>query len=177
MLKPRPEILYGLTLPKKAPEGSLQVTINEVDGQPFELIIHGGKAGNSLLAMLQALARIASLWLRAQCLPSPKRRVEMIVDQLVGIRGGNQPVGFGPKQVLSAPDAIGKALDHYLQISFGQSVNGDLTGVAPSESDAPGVPLSTRQVPNGNVCPRCQNFSLRTHEGCTQCDSCGYREC
>jgi ribonucleoside-diphosphate reductase alpha chain len=168
-LRPRPSILYGVTLPQKAPEGSLQVTVNEVDGQPFELIVHGGKTGSDILAIVQALARAASMLLRLQKLVSPIERLELLIDQWKGIKGSRQ-LGLGPNAVYSAPDAIARALERYIELKKGHAVEEQREQVHGSvPHDLP--------VTNGNMCPRCQQFSLVTEEGCTRCIECGFKEC
>lgn len=168
VLRPRPPVMYGVTIPQRAPEGNLQVTINEVDGEPFELILHGGKTGNALLAVLQAMARVASIFLRLQRLPSPMERVRMLIDQWEGIAVSvMQPVGFGPNKVLSFADGVAKALRKYIQIKEGAK---DEIEQEPQQESMP------ESYAYGNFCPRCQQMTLVTTNGCAKCP-CGYREC
>jgi len=169
VLRPRPSVLYGVTLPQKAPEGNIQVTLNEVDGEPFELIVHGGKAGSDILAIVQALARAASVLLRLQRLPSQTERLELLIEQWKGIKGSRQ-LGLGPNAVYSAPDAIAQALERYLDLK---------RGAAPEETPPVERPEGRGPVvaTNGNMCPRCHRFALVTEEGCTKCVECGFKEC
>lgn len=170
-LAPRPKIIRGVTHSVDAPEGRIQVTINEVNGEPFELICHGGKAGSDFLAYIQALSRCASMLLRLQRPCSQRERLELLIDQWKHI-AGSRSSGFGPNKTLSGPDAIAKALQDYLALD---------TSSAPVISEAPletPPPLSDQMShSNGNCCPQCRRFSLITDHGCLRCRDCSYREC
>ncbi|HPZ65689.1 MAG TPA: vitamin B12-dependent ribonucleotide reductase, partial [Bacillota bacterium] len=104
-LKPskRPKTLKGSTTCLPTSLGNLFVTLNTVDGKPFELFAQIGKAGSDVVAFTEAIARLISLALRCGV------AVEEIVAQLEGI-GGARSVGFGPNRIMSVPDAIGRAI-------------------------------------------------------------------
>ena len=67
-----------------------------------------GKAGGHAAAQSEAIRRLISLSLRSGVNP------KAIVTQLKGISGPN-PTWEDGRLILSTPDAIGKALDDYLE--------------------------------------------------------------
>lgn len=111
--KMRPEILTGQTIKVRSPFGTVFVTINENGAnRPFELFLNVGKCGSDVAADAEAIGRLCSLLLR---LPSPipeEKRIELIVNSLIGI-GGNGDVLSGVKRIRSLPDAVACALNLY----------------------------------------------------------------
>jgi ribonucleoside-diphosphate reductase alpha chain len=180
-LRPRPAILTGITLAQPAPEGNLQVTLNEVDDDPFEMLCHGGKAGSDIGAWAQALARLISIILRLQRLPGQFARLELIADQLEGI-AGSRSIGFGPARVRSGPDAIAQAIRRYVNrennpaSSSRAAAQTSQVGGATGTATASAFESHPSNGTNGNACPRCGGFNLITDEGCAKCE-CGFREC
>ena len=65
--------------------GKLYVTINELNGKPFEVFATIGKSGKSTMAKTEAIGRLISLALRSGI------DVKRIVKQLEGI-GGEYPI-------------------------------------------------------------------------------------
>ena len=105
----RPALLKGRTVKMDCPLGDLYVTINEDEtGRPFEVFCTLGKAGGAAMADAEAIGRLISLALRSG-IP-----ITAVRDQLRGI-SCDRAVGFGLRKVLSAPDAIGQAIEYYLQ--------------------------------------------------------------
>src|SRR5207302_65584 len=105
----RPDLLKGSTRRVETPLGTMYVTITEDDkGQPFEVFISLGKAGGALMADVEAIGRLISLALRSGI---PLREV---YRQLRGI-SSDRVVGLGPNKVLSVPDAIGIAIEKWMQ--------------------------------------------------------------
>src|SRR3989441_9695395 len=87
----------------------MYVTITEDDrGQPFEVFISLGKAGGALMADVEAVGRLIALGLRSGI---PMREISR---QLRGI-SSDRAVGLGPNKVLSVPDAIGIAIEKWMQ--------------------------------------------------------------
>lgn len=175
-LRPRPAFLPGVTVAQPAPEGNLQVTFNEVEGELFEMLCHGGKAGSDINAWAQATARLCSIILRFQRLPSTLERLALIADQLEGI-AGSRSIGFGPDRVRSGPDAIAQASKRYLEHKQGRNSKGSSpTEAVPRSSLAPSAPAPQPTGANGNFCPQCGGANLITDAGCMKCE-CGFREC
>src|SRR5207302_9781483 len=87
----------------------------------FEVFISLGKAGAPLMADVEAIGRLISLALRSG-VPMPE-----IYRQLRGI-SSDRPVGLGPNKVLSVPDAIGIAIEKWMQDKHG--IQQELLGAA-----------------------------------------------
>ncbi len=121
------------------------------------------------------MCRLISLCLRSGLDPSA------IVKQLKGISGPN-PVWDNGELILSAPDAIGRALERYLERS-GRATNGNGNGHATptavaraaAENDefrGPGA-MAARPM---STCPDCGGPVI--HENaCLVCKHCGWSKC
>ncbi|OGM11780.1 ribonucleoside-diphosphate reductase, adenosylcobalamin-dependent [Candidatus Woesebacteria bacterium RBG_16_34_12] len=121
----RPFKVVGATYKLNTPVGGAFITINEDEkGQPLEVFINVGKAGSDVNAMAEALGRLISTSLRFKGNLEPVERAKEIAYQLSGI-GGRRSVGFGPKKILSLPDALAIALSTH----FGFKINGKVNGV------------------------------------------------
>ncbi len=161
VIKPRPHSLVGHTYRIETPIGTAFITVNETaDGEPFEVFVSVGKAGSDTMAVAEALGRLISLILR---LPSPlsaKRRLEEVIGQLSRI-GGGQPTGFGPRQVLSLPDALARVLAEHIGEAKPEAVEAAVNG--------------PKRI--GDLCKECGQATFIYEEGCKKCLSCGYNEC
>ena len=184
----RPEMLKGVTRRIETPLGTLYVTITEDDrGQPFEVFMSLGKAGGALMADVEALGRLISLALRSG-IP-----MKELYRQLRGI-SSDRAIGLGPQKVLSVPDAVGIAIEKWLQDK--QGVQQELLpGMSPGASaiavtaeqpaaravsQAQAEQMSLGQ-PNDEpmlvgACPDCGS-QLEFAEGCMKCHVCGFSEC
>ena len=128
----------------------MYVTINEVDGQPFEIFATIGKSGRSVTAKAEAIGRLISLALRSSI------EVKDIVKQIKGI-GGEMPIfNIARKgQVVSIPDGIAWVLENrYLKAKQPYTMNG----------------LGAQH------CPECDDI-LVFQEGCHICPSCAFTKC
>ncbi len=176
----RPELLRGSVRRLETPLGTLYVTITEDDkAQPFEVFMSLGKAGGALMADVEALGRLISLALRSG-IP-----IKEIHRQLRGI-SSDRTMGLGPHKVMSVPDAVGIALERWMQEK--QGIQQELL---PSAGTASLVAEPTTQlVVRGNEqmalggmqetltgsCPDCGS-QLEFAEGCAKCHVCGFSEC
>jgi ribonucleoside-diphosphate reductase alpha chain len=177
----RPELLRGATRRLETPLGTLYVTITEDDrGQPFEVFMSLGKAGGALMADVEALGRLISLALRSG-IP-----IKEIYRQVRGI-SSDRTIGLGPNKVLSVPDAVGIAIERYMQEKQGiqqELLPGSaavLTQVpaAPQAAGGPGgeqMVLGGLQETLSGACPDCGS-QLEFAEGCMKCHVCGFSEC
>jgi len=183
----RPDLLKGSTRRIETPLGTMYVTITEDDrGQPFEVFISLGKAGAPLMANVEAIGRLISLALRSG-VPMPE-----IYRQLRGI-SSDRPVGLGPNKVLSVPDAIGIAIEKWMQDKHGiqQELLGglpaqtaglsvrDVVAPDPDAATASGAGALESRVPDRDfigACPDCGS-QLAFIEGCAKCHVCGFSEC
>jgi ribonucleoside-diphosphate reductase alpha chain len=173
----RPALLKGRTVKMDCPLGDLYVTINEDEtGRPFEVFCTLGKAGGAAMADAEAIGRLISLALRSG-IP-----ITAVRDQLRGI-SCDRAVGFGTRKVLSAPDAIGQAIEYYLQEKEGiQEELPILNSPATSEAHAaaPGYTSSGGGFSRPDYlgsCPDCGSGQLSFEEGCVKCHVCGFSEC
>jgi ribonucleoside-diphosphate reductase alpha chain len=176
----RPDLLKGSTRRIESPLGTMYVTITEDDkGQPFEVFMSLGKAGGALMADVEAIGRLISLALRSG-VPLPE-----IYRQLRGI-SSDRAVGLGPNKVMSVPDAIGIAIEKWMQEKQGVqqelSISGGTPAPLPSEvvpgSSGDAALLSTRRPEQDFIgaCPDCGS-QLAFIEGCAKCHVCGFSEC
>ncbi|MBS3780424.1 MAG: ribonucleotide-diphosphate reductase subunit alpha, partial [Desulfovermiculus sp.] len=129
--------------------GDLYLTVNEVEGKPFEVFATIGRSGRSITAKAEAIGRLVSLALRSGV------HVRDVVKQLKGI-GGEHPVFQKKGLLLSIPDAVAWVLENrYLK-------------------DAKPAGDSHSLVKPG--CPECGQ-ELMFQEGCFICQACGYTKC
>jgi ribonucleoside-diphosphate reductase alpha chain len=145
----RPDIVYGFTQKVRTGLGELYLTVNEVDGKPFEVFATIGRSGRSITAKAEAIGRLVSLALRSGV------HVSKVVNQLKGI-GGEHPVFQEKGLLLSIPDAVAWVLENrYMQ------------------GRKPNQPQNGLDTPH---CPECDQ-PLIFQEGCHVCQSCGYTKC
>jgi ribonucleoside-diphosphate reductase alpha chain len=170
-IKPRPAVVHGYTRAVKAPEGTVNITINSDDDGPLEVFVNVGRAGNDIAAMAEAIGRLISLNLRLPSPMSPRDRMKEMAAQLRNI-GGSRTVGFGPEQVRSLPDAVGQSLDKHLAAGTNGNSHGHGAGLAQAL-----VSLEPAKSWTGNLCPQCGGYTLAFEEGCKKCHGCGYSEC
>jgi ribonucleoside-diphosphate reductase alpha chain len=178
----RPDLLRGATRRIETPLGTMYVNITEDDkGQPFEVFISLGKAGGALMADVEAIGRLISLALRSGI---PMREIHR---QLRGI-SSDRVVGLGPNKVLSVPDAIGIAIEKWMQEK--QGIQQDLLGGAVAPGTVAVAPRAVVPEPGAaaalragapeqdfiGACPDCGS-QLAFIEGCAKCHVCGFSEC
>ncbi len=173
----RPQALRGFTMKMNSPLGDLYVTINEDEtGKPFEVFCTLGKAGGAANADAEAIGRLMSLALRSGI------SITQVKDQLRGI-SCDRAVGLGPTKVLSVPDAIGQAIERYLEEKEGiQEALPLTTGLMPSTGESATQAESSGYASGGQAfdmgtCPECGTGHLAFEEGCKKCHVCGYSEC
>ena len=151
VVRQRPDVVEGFTQKVQTGLGVLYLTVNEVDGQPFEVFATIGKSGRSITAKAEAIGRLVSLCFRSGV------AVRDVVAQLKGI-GGEHPVFQKKGILLSIPDAIAWVLE-----------NRYLKGSQP-------VPASSGQYLQNPACPEC-GAEMQFQEGCHICQNCGYSRC
>jgi ribonucleoside-diphosphate reductase alpha chain len=179
----RPDLLKGSTRRVETPLGTMYVTITEDErGQPFEMFITLGKAGHALMADVEAIGRLISLALRSGI------SLKELYRQLRGI-SSDKTIGLGLQKVSSVPDAIGIAIEKWMQERQGiqqdllgdagatqQAIRqtvGDVSGTAASE-----LTLHDHEIHQEflGACPDCGS-QLAFVEGCAKCHVCGFSEC
>ena len=167
----RPTVTQGVTERIRTGEGNIYVTINEDEHGLCEVFSTIGKAGGNAAAQSEAISRLISLALRSGM--DPKE----VIAELKGISGPT-PVWEDGELILSTPDAIGRALERYLQRR--DESGGPLpasAATAASSSAGGGVSAGAGADAKTSVtCPECG--STVAHEGnCLSCKHCGWSKC
>ncbi|MFA6423537.1 MAG: vitamin B12-dependent ribonucleotide reductase [Patescibacteria group bacterium] len=195
----RPTVLKGTTERVTTGLGKMYITINEDDQGPFEVFAGIGKSGGDATSMVEAIGRIISLALRSGV------EVKTIAKHLKGIRGSS-PVWQDGELILSAPDAIGRAIERYVerknQLALDipekidqptqeqQAARDDSLPVESPEmaqlqgfefaGAADSVETETKEKSNkkenGDICPECGG-KLQYESGCVLCPSCAFSRC
>lgn len=155
--RPRPNRTHGATERINTGCGTMYVTINEDEQGLCEVFIAMGKTGGCNASQLEAVGRLISLSLRAGVDP------QSIHKHLRGIRC-NSPAWGNGGSILSCADAIGIAIEHYLQERQ--------TGVVTDEISKPTSKLDTLL----GACPDCGS-AVEHESGCVVCRSCGFSRC
>ena len=150
-VRKRPDFVTGFTQKVQTGLGGMYLTVNEVDGKPFEIFATIGKSGHSVTAKAEAIGRLVSLAFRSGI------DVADVVGQLKGI-GGEHPIFQKKGLLLSIPDAIAWVLE-----------NRYLKGRNP-------VPTHTVSAFDRQLCPDCGG-ELVFQEGCHRCPTCAYTKC
>ena len=177
---PRPERLQGTSVKTQTPFGKAYITINRDDqGNPFEVFVAIGKAGSDIQADAESLGRMISLQLRTTAPHNRRDMLKLIIEQLEDI-GGARPIGFGPKRVLSLPDAVARVLQvEFFPEEQPQQLDLPIHGAAASSSAAEeeiGTTINS-SITGADMCPSCGTITLIRAENCRKCLTCGYSEC
>ena len=160
----RPSITEGKTRRMRTGDGTLYVTVNEDENGLCEVFTAIGKAGGTVAAQTEAISRLISLALRSGIDPNS------IISQLKGISGPN-PTWEDGQLILSTPDAIGRALETF--------VNGD----SPSQEKKSQFEIAEQNPPQvqareyGQHCSECDGSSIVNEGGCLICKDCGWSKC
>jgi len=169
--RPRPKVTYGMTREIRTGCGDLYVTITEDEkGEPFEVFAQLGKSGGCAASQTEAIGRLASLALRSGIPWS------LVVKQLKGI-SCDRPWGLGKNKILSCADAVGKAIEMYIEEKI-------RTGFFPEGKKTPSRRIISEEKPEKSLkkrkigaCPECGSSTIEYEGGCFVCKSCGYSEC
>lgn len=185
----RPSVLRGTTESVNTGLGKMYITINEDEQGPFEVFAGIGKSGGDATSMVEAIGRIISLSLRSGV------EIKSIIKNLKGIRGSSAVWQDG-ELILSAPDAIGKALERYIQrknqfdleipeVKHEEVRSDALPLTNPKQADEQGFEFAgagdstekeTGKTSNGDICPECGG-KLEYNSGCVLCPGCGFSRC
>lgn len=186
----RPEVTLGITEKVKIGCGNLYITVNSDDDGICEVFTNLGRAGGCP-SQSEATSRLISIALRAGV------DVREIIEQLRGIRCHSTLRQKGLK-VLSCPDAIGRALERYMNMSVDlkdiktideladeiEEKEGCIGNCSLCANPCPAV-TSERAEQSGSVsydkanmkyCPECGN-AIQHEGGCVICRNCGYSKC
>ena len=167
----RPAVTTGITERINTGEGKIYVTINEDEHGICEVFSTIGKAGGNAAAQSEAISRLISIALRSGVDP------QELIRELKGISGPS-PVWENGELILSTPDAIGKAIERYVQRKAGQGAQVAEEGpaaVSLQEASPPTFVQSSGST-TMTTCPECG--STVAHENsCLMCKHCGWSKC
>lgn len=184
---PEPTIIYRDREPWKRPDmlpsfgtaklqtadGTFYLVVNHDDeGIAREVFINYGKSGGVLASLVEALGRVISVGLQYGV------PLQTMARQLTGIRSA-ESYGFGPKQVLSIPDAIGKCFSSLKKPVAGAPTIEEEPAAVPTPVDYAVRQAAIKQGYNPE-CPECHS-PMQFGEGCKggKCTDpgCGYAKC
>lgn len=184
----RPEVTMGATEKVKIGCGNLYITVNSDENGICEVFTNLGRAGGCP-SQSEATSRLISIALRAGV------DIREIIEQLRGIRCHSTLRQKGLK-VLSCPDAIGRALEKYMnfntehkdiktmdelavEIEESSSCIGNCSlCAAPCQASAAVDDSQEAYSSDKNMkfCPECGN-TIQHEGGCVICRNCGYSKC
>lgn len=153
---PVPDVLPCLRMRQATPFGNLhaKITYDPVTGNELEIFAQVGKGGEIVNSDLEAMCRIASLYLRTG------GKIESILNQWEGI-GSTITLPTREGKVTSIGDAMAKAIRKYLNHKRGFS----------------DTKARDNDVMFKLECPECHSISVIKSEGCTKCENCGWSAC
>jgi ribonucleoside-diphosphate reductase alpha chain len=179
-LMPRPDILQGWTYKVKWPsiDESYYITINEANGQPFEMFITSTSAKYSdwttaLSLMLSAIMRRGD---DIGFVPEELKKVVSAVDS--GYIGGKW---YGSLVAL-----IGKTIGDHMERRANEDFTSPHSGnvvEAPKyvytvgESSKTTTPSDSMDDIIFDICPKCNQRTLHHDSGCATCTNCFYSKC
>ena len=159
----RPQITTGKTRRMRTGDGTLYITVNEDENGLCEVFTAIGKAGGTVAAQTEAISRLISLALRSGVDPNS------IINQLKGISGPN-PTWEDGQLILSTPDAIGRALETFLDGEENPNLKNKVQFEIAEE------PTQSKKV-NGIHCIDCDGHEVVNEGGCYICKDCGWSKC
>ena len=160
----RPTTTAGQTRRMRTGDGTLYITVNEDENGLCEVFTTIGKAGGTVAAQTEAISRLISLSLRSGVDPNS------IINQLKGISGPN-PTWEDGQLILSTPDAIGRALETFVNGDAPQKDNKSQFEIADDN------PSPTKIKADGMYCKECDTHGIVDEGGCLVCKDCGWSKC
>ena len=159
----RPQITTGRTRRMRTGDGTLYITVNEDENGLCEVFTAIGKAGGTVAAQTEAISRLISLALRSGIDPNS------VINQLKGISGPN-PTWEDGQLILSTPDAIGRALETFLDGDENSELEDRVQFEIAEE------PTQSKQT-HGMHCIDCDSYEVVNEGGCYICKDCGWSKC
>ena len=159
----RPQITTGQTRRMRTGDGTLYITVNEDENGLCEVFTAIGKAGGTVAAQTEAISRLISLALRSGIDPNS------VINQLKGISGPN-PTWEDGQLILSTPDAIGRALETFLDGDENSELKDRVQFEIAEE------PTQSKQT-HGMHCIDCDGYEVVNEGGCYICKDCGWSKC
>jgi len=159
----RPSKLLGYTHRVRTSEGKFYLTVNEINGRPFEIFSTANSKSSEASVNAEALCRLVSLALRHGVKP------KFIHDQLQKTRN---------QSLLSLPYNVAKVLEPYYEsvsVTDTETTTSDkCSQAANGSSSASG--LAADLFVKEELCPDC-GTTVEHEGGCMVCRGCGYSKC
>jgi len=163
------EVFNALKIKQATPMGNLHVTcVLDESNLPVEIFAQISKAGEQPAADLEAMCRLASMYLRES------KNFDEVIKQLEHI-GSSTLMPSKDGQIKSLPDGLSLALKKIKKVlSNDSSKKIDTTKVTAEKIH---IPSNKNDQLYSEVCPVCSKKLIRA-EGCLKCDpSCGFSKC
>ncbi|MBB6098987.1 ribonucleoside-diphosphate reductase alpha chain [Deinobacterium chartae] len=169
--------MVKLTDPSTGQRRSFLVTVNHTQGNPIEVIVTSGRAGDEANADSEALGRVVSIALQYGV---PARA---LIKTLRGINGGLYG-SYNGRLVGSKADLIAVALETLNAPQPVPALEGGSD--APAALSVVPAPVAGLEAGSAGVdtdalastpCPVCDSKALVREEGCIKCQACGYSKC
>lgn len=117
----RPDVVTGGTIQARTGCGNIYITVNGVEGKPFEVFLNMGKAGGCAFAQCESLGRLISYSLRIG------GNVGEIIKELKGIRCHQTS-----EDSMSCADAVARVLE--LPVFVNKSAEMDIENEKPARA-------------------------------------------
>lgn len=176
-IRKRPDSLVGRTIRTLCGCGKIYVTINELDGEPFEVFVSVGKSGSCIATTVGALAISISHGLRAGI------SLEEYKKAMIGFKC-QSPLSRIENQgqiAQSCIDAIARVFMHYMALKEqmkGKPKPVPSTPPAPAPKpieEKPKIPEEPHKEVVGRSCEECGG-PVYMSEGCDHCVLCGHSQ-
>jgi len=167
----RPSELPGTTASIKwNDDPTYYLTVNELDGQPYEVFINSKSTVHS--QWIAAVTRLMTGIFRRG------GDVAFVAEQLMQVTDPNGGAWIGGKYVPSLVALIGQKLRDQLQRIGVKTPEPPIAVPEPIGKPESGEgPAVMALLGRGEVCPKCSSPTLIRKEGCKTCDSCGFSSC
>lgn len=157
-LADRPETVEGATYKLKWPgsDHALYVTINDLNGQPFEIFINSKNVEH--FAWTVGLTRMISAVFRRG------GDVSFVAEELKAVFDPRGGAWIGGKYIPSMLAAIGGVIEQHM-------------GLVGQASEVAKAPMQVPGLAPGPMCPACSSTNVEKKAGCFTCNDCGDSKC
>ena len=152
----RPEVLDGKTYKIKLPDFAMYVTVNDLNGKPYEVFVESKNLDH--FQWVKALTRLASMALREGC---PASLVAQEMKEIHDGLGGRLKKGGGRHNSIVAQ--IGDILEQH-------------TGIVKEVSEYVAA-KRLEGYDNATICPKCNAKAVVRKENCSVCLECADSAC
>ena len=154
----RPEVLDGKTYKIKLPDFAMYVTINDLNGKPYEIFVESKNLDH--FQWVKALTRLASMALREGC---PASLVAQEMKEIHDGLGGRLKKGGGRHNSIVAQ--IGDILEQHANVVR------EVSEYVSAKKGEEGV------YDNATICPKCNAKAVVRKDNCSVCLECSDSAC